>query len=73
MIKVSKLKLYVATEDANERNRVYSYIRELQYLQYKMLNSISGALYSNFYNCGMDLKAKEFLEVKKKLTFANTA
>lgn len=71
MVKVTKLKLYVVAEDKNEVSRVYSYIRDMQYLQYRMLNTISGALYSNFYNCGMDLKSEEFKNFKKELSHAD--
>ena len=73
MVKVTKIKLHVKSEaeDKEEINRVYSYLRDMQYIQYRMLNSISGALYSNFYNCGMDLKSEEFMKIKKEITLAD--
>lgn len=71
MIKVQKLKLYVKADDKNEVNRVYTFLRDYQYMQYKILNCISGALYSAFYDCGMDLKSDEFKKKKKEISLRN--
>lgn len=63
---VKKIKLF-PEGDKNEVARVYNYIRNGQYAQYRALNLMMGALASKYYACGRDLNNKEFAEYQKVL------
>ena len=63
---VKKIKLF-PEGDKNEVARVYNYIRNGQYAQYRALNLMMGALASKYYACGRDLNNREFAEYQKVL------
>ena len=51
--------------DADEINRVYKFIRDGTYNQYKGLNILMGQLASEFYKNNMDFKSEEFKKWQK--------
>lgn len=60
MITVRKVKLIVNSEEAEEINRTYKFIRDSMYAQYQGLNRCMGYLLSGYYANGMDIKSDGF-------------
>ena len=60
MITVRKVKLIVNSEEAEEINRTYKFIRDSIYAQYQGLNRCMGYLLSGYYANGMDIKSDGF-------------
>lgn len=70
MIICRKLKLY-PIGDKEEVNRVYKFIRDGMYAQYKALNLGMGLLSSVYLKCNRDIKSDEFKETQKSITNSN--
>ena len=60
MITVRKVKLIVNSEDSEEINRTYKFIRDSMYAQYQGLNRCMAYLLSGYYANGMDIKSDGF-------------
>ena len=60
MITVRKVKLIVNSEDSEEINRTYKFIRDGMYAQYQGLNRCMAYLLSGYYANGMDIKSDGF-------------
>ena len=60
MITVRKVKLIVNSEDSEEINRTYKFIRDNMYAQYQGLNRCMAYLLSGYYANGMDIKSDGF-------------
>lgn len=66
LVLTQKLKL-VVVGDSDEKNRVYQYIRNGQYTQYKAMNYMMGQLMAGYYEGNMDIKSEEFKSAQAKL------
>ena len=62
MITVRKVKLIVNSEDSEEINRTYKFIRDSMYAQYQGLNRCMAYLLSGYYANGMDIKSIFLIE-----------
>lgn len=60
------IKLY-PVGDKNEVDRVYKFIRDGQYAQYRASNRLAGELYSEYYRFNMDIKNEEFKTRQKEI------
>lgn len=67
---VRKLKLFPVGDKA-EIDRVYKFIRDGQYNQYRAMNLIMGQLLSKYYECDMDIKSPIFKESMKTIVSNN--
>lgn len=70
MITVRKIKL-IPYGDKEERDRVYKFIRDSQYMQYKGLNTVMSYLTTAYYNNGSDLKSDKFKQAQKNINRSN--
>lgn len=61
-----KIKLF-PVGDKEEINRVYKFIRDGQYAQYRASNLLMSQLVTEFYKCNMNIKNEEFKEIQKKI------
>ena len=66
MIISKKIKL-IPVGSKEEISRVYNFIREGQYAQYRGLNLLMGQLCTAYYMANMDIKSKEFKEKEKEI------
>ena len=60
MITVRKVNLIVNSEESEEINKTYKFIRDSMYAQYQGLNRCMGYLLSGYYANGMDIKSDGF-------------
>lgn len=61
-----KIKLQVVG-DKDEVNRVYRFIRDGQYAQYRALNLLMGTLTAKYYECDRNIKDDNFICFQKKI------
>lgn len=66
-VKICKKICLQVVGDKEERKRVYSYISDGQYAQYRGLNILMGTLASKYYECGKNLKDPLFREFQKDI------
>lgn len=62
-----KMQLLVDSEDKEEVNRVYNFIRNGQYAQYRGMNRYMGEIASIYYKCNMDFKSEQFEKLYKEI------
>lgn len=66
MVLTRKIQLF-PVGDKEEINRVYKFLRDGQYAQYRALNILMGQLMSEFYAHNMDFKNEDFKSKQKAL------
>ena len=64
-----RMKLILSKDELGEEQvkKIYKFISDGQYVQYKALNFLSGELYSRFFDYDMDFQNSEFKDYKKEI------